>query len=619
MLSQREYGVGIIRLWIPILSALVAIATSWPAAGQSLFGGGDDFLPVQEAFQYQVENNGDGTVALTWNIAPTYYLYQQRMQIEGIGGELGDIRYPTGETIHDEFFGDSEVFYQRADILIHVGDAKGLELTWQGCADAGLCYPPQTASVDLDGNPLAASDLEAEGGSGAGNLPAQSESLEDPSAELAEDQALTRQLASSGLFWNLAVFFGLGLLLVFTPCVLPMIPILSTVIVGNEAGRGRAFALSGVYVVTMAMTYALLGVAAALAGANLQAMLQAPVFIFAIAVVFVLLALSMFGLYELQLPAFVRDRLGRVSDRQQGGSLASAAGMGVVAALLASPCMTAPLAGALIYIADTGDAALGGLALLALGLGMGAPLIALATFGAGLLPRPGVWMDGVKAVFGFILLGTTVYFLERVLDDALTLALWGALTIALGFSLWHIARAVSRSAPLRTLTSSAGAVVTLWGALMMIGAAAGGSEPWQPLQGLTLASAGDVPAESRYAQFDGFKSVADLDDAVAAAGSQGQWTLVDFYADWCVSCKVNEEVVFGNETVIAALSDMQLLQADVTANDTLDQELMRHLQVIGPPTIMLIGPDGQEHRAQRTTGEVSAEVFLERLEQARSS
>lgn len=606
-----------IRLWIPILSVLMVLATSWPAAGQSLLGGGDDFLPPQEAFRYELEDNGDGTLTLRWEIAPEYYLYRKRMTIEGTDGNLGDIRYPGGTVIRDEFFGESEVFYNRAEILIHSGNASALSLGWQGCADAGLCYPPQSAVVDFNGksteNPGTGPAPPAEGSPKIGSSAPASDN------ELAGDQSLTRQLATSGLFWNLAVFFGLGLLLVFTPCVLPMIPILSTVIVGQHAGQGRAFVLSSVYVVAMAVTYSMLGVAAALAGANLQAMLQAPVFIVSIAVVFVLLALSMFGLYELQLPPFLRDRLARANNRQEGGSLASAGAMGVVAALLASPCMTAPLAGALIYIADTGDATLGGLALLSLGLGMGAPLIALATMGSGLLPKPGGWMNGVKAVFGFILLGTTVYFLDRILDDALVLALWGALTIALGLSLWHIARAANGTLPLRTLTASAGVVVTFWGALMMIGAAAGGSQPWQPLNGLVAAGNVSAASQKQHADFDGFKSVADLEQAVAEAGAKGRWTLVDFYADWCVSCKVIEEEVFGDSAVIAALSDMQLLRADVTANDALDQALMKHLQVVGPPTILIIGPDGREYRAQRTTGEVSANVFLDRLAQARES
>lgn len=603
------------RIWILILSALAAFASSGMASGQSALVGNDDFLQAQQAFQYELRDNGDGTLILAWDIAPEYYLYRKRMNIEGADGELGDVQFPVGTVIHDEFFGESEVFYNHAEILIDSGSASSLELSWQGCAEAGLCYPPESATVALNTNP--ASSDKSGSSTPATEMPTASSSTADTT--LAADQSLTRQLDEGGLSWNLAVFFGLGLLLVFTPCVLPMIPILSTVIVGSEASPGRSFALSSVYVISMAVTYALLGVAAAMAGSNLQAVLQAPIFIIVIASVFVLLALSMFGLYELQLPAFMRDRLHRVSQRQQGGSLASASAMGVVAALLASPCMTAPLAGALLYIADTGNATLGGLALLALGLGMGAPLIALATFGAGFLPRPGAWMNGVKAVFGFILLATTIYFLDRILDDALVLALWGGLSIAAGLSLWQAVRSLSRTPALRSLATSTSAVITFWGGLMLIGAAAGGGHPFQPLKELSGNARSDIESEQAHADFEYFKSMADLDRAVADAGEQGQWTLVEFYADWCVSCKVIEKEVFGDATVVSSLSDMQLLRADVTANDALDQELMRELNVVGPPTILIVGPDGKERRAQRTTGEVSAKMFHDRLVQARES
>lgn len=606
-----------VRIWIPILSALMVFATSWPAIGQSLLGGSDGFLPVDEAFQYTLQDNGDGTLTAVWNIAPGYYLYRKRLSIVATKGELGDIQYPRGTRIHDEFSGDAEVFYNRVKVPIHAGSARMLKLTWQGCAEAGLCYPPQSATVAINGKPVVA----PKAGTPAPVDKAVPTASAAPTADtsLATDQSLTRQLASSSLLWNLTVFFGLGLLLVFTPCVLPMIPILSAVIVGSHASRSRSFALSSVYAVSMAATYALLGVAAALAGANLQAALQAPLFIVPIAVVFVLLALSMFGLYELQLPAFLRDRLGRVSSRQQGGSLVGAGAMGIVAALLASPCMTAPLAGALIYIADTGNATLGGLALFALGLGMGVPLIALATLGSGLLPKPGGWMAGVKALFGFILLGTTVYFLQRILNAALVLALWGALTLALGLALWNVARAVSRNTPLRTLIASAGAVVMLWGMLMVIGAATGSGQPWQPLAGLVATGRASADSKQPQTSFNDVKSLSELDRAVAEAGVKGQWTLVDFYADWCVSCKLIEKEVFGNAKVINALSDMQRLRVDVTANDALDQALMHHFRVVGPPTILIIGPDGREYRAQRTTGEVSADAFLDRLAQAHKS
>ncbi|WP_197911801.1 protein-disulfide reductase DsbD [Kineobactrum salinum] len=591
------------------------MASSGVATSQAALPGDDDFLPARQAFQYELRDNGDGTLTLAWDIAPGYYLYRKRMSIEAGDGELGGVQFPVGSVIHDEFFGESEVFYDDAAILIDSGTAGSLELAWQGCAAAGLCYPPDSATVELNTTP-ADSDSPDPFPAASQTKPATGSAAD---ARLATDQSLTRQLDEGSLSWNLVVFFGLGLLLVFTPCVLPMIPILSTVIVGSEASPGRSFALSSVYVVSMAVTYALLGVAAAMAGSNLQAVLQAPIFIVAIGSVFVLLAMSMFGLYELQLPAFVRDRLSRVSQRQQGGSLASASAMGVVAALLASPCMTAPLAGALIYIADTGNTTLGGLALLALGLGMGTPLIALATFGAGFLPRPGVWMNGVKAVFGFILLGTTIYFLERILDDALVLALWGSLTVAAGLALWQVIGSISRTGALLTLTVSASAIITLWGGLMLIGAAAGGDRPLQPLKELSATARAGSTGEQPHVTFEGFKSVADLDRAIAEVGASGQWTLVEFYADWCVSCKVIEKEVFGDATVVSSLSDMQLLRADVTANDALDRELMRELSVVGPPTILIVGPDGQERRPQRTTGEVSAQKFLDRLARARES
>lgn len=611
----------VVRSWLLMLATLIILATSLSASGQSTLENGSEFLPVDQAFQYSLQDNRDGTLTLSWDIAPGYYLYRKRMQVEGHDTGLSNVNYPSGTVITDEFFGDSEVYFKHADVLIEAGEATALDLSWQGCAKAGLCYPPQSVSVNFSGQQVQTPDISDSGSSNDAVGQNSSGDKASPTAnnELADDQSLASQLAGSGLLWNLAIFFGLGLLLVFTPCVLPMIPILSAVIVGSDARRGQAFLLSLAFVVTMAITYALLGVAAAMAGANLQAILQTPLFIAPLAVIFVLLSLSMFGLYELQLPAFIRDRLDRVSSRQQGGSLGGAAVMGFFSALLASPCMTAPLAGALIYIADSGNATFGGLALLALGLGMGTPLIALATIGSGLLPKPGAWMNGVKAVFGFILLATAIWFLERIFDDSLILALWGALALAIGLSVRQVVNTHSKEVSLKALMSSAGAIVTLWGALMMIGASAGGTQPWQPLAILAGSGNATPVADKLHARFDDFKSVADLNRAVANAGRKGQWTLVDFYADWCVSCKVIEDEVFGDPEVVAALLNIQLLRADVTANDKLDRELMRELQVVGPPTILIIGPDGQEYRAQRTTGEVSARQFLERLAAASQS
>ena len=600
-IQLEDSCVGIFRTLLLISTLLVAVGAPMTTA-QSLDGGGSEFVPVEEAFQYDLQEHSDGSISLSWRIAPGYYLYRKRMEVQGQNGELEEVIYPDGETISDEYFGESEVYFNSAELLIRSGSADIIQLSWQGCAEAGLCYPPQHATIDV---------TKSSSASGSPSDPA--------SGELAADESLASQLTDSGLVWNLLVFFGLGLLLAFTPCVLPMIPILSSVIVGSGALRKRAFWLSLTFVLAMAVTYSALGVAAAFAGANLQGMLQQPIFIGPLAIIFVLLALAMFGLYELQLPAPIRDRLERANSRQSGGSLAGAAVMGFFSALLASPCMTAPLAGALLYIADSGDAVLGGLALLALGLGMGAPLVALATLGSSLLPRPGPWMNGIKAVFGFILLGTAIWFLERVLDNSVVLALWGALALSIGLILRQTAGATNKMA-LRNLLNTSGMVVALWGALMIIGAAAGGHQMLHPLEKLAQGEAviADGVADSS-GSFEDFKSWPDLERSLAEAGGRGQWTLVDFYADWCVSCKVIEEEVFGDPKVQQAMGDMALLRADVTKNDLADQELMRRLKVLGPPTVMIFGPDGQEYRAQRTIGEISAEAFLERLHTARSS
>lgn len=613
---------GMFRALLLIITMLGAVGTSLTSA-QSLGGDGNEFLPVGEAFQYDVQEHGDDAIRLSWRIAPGYYLYRKRIEVQGQSGELAEVIYPDGETISDEFFGESEVYFNSAELVIRPGSAETIQFSWQGCAEAGLCYPPQHATINLthsSGEPGEGTKEYLTETSPSGNSWSLSGSPAAPaSVELAADQSLAGQLTDSGLLWNLLVFFGLGLLLVFTPCVLPMIPILSSVIVGSGARRARAFWLSLAFVVAMAVTYSALGVAAALAGANLQGMLQQPLFIGPLAVIFVALALAMFGLYELQLPAPIRDRLERANSRQRGGSLAGAGVMGFFSALLASPCMTAPLAGALLYIADSGDAALGGMALLALGLGMGAPLLLLATLGSSLLPRPGAWMEAIRAVFGFILLGMAIWFLDRILDNSLVLALWGALALGTGLVLWQTAGTINRKG-LRNVLTSSGMVVLLWGALMVIGAAAGGHLMLYPLEKLTRGEAAIMAgAVASGERFEDFKSWPDLEQNLAAAGERGQWTLVDFYADWCVSCKVIEEEVFGDPKVRQALADMTLLRADVTKNDNTDQELMRRLQVLGPPTVMIFGPDGQEYRAQRTIGEISAEAFLERLDTAGAS
>jgi len=426
-----------------------------------------------------------------------------------------------------------------------------------------------------------------------------------------EDQRLADRLSQANLAWMLLVFFGLGLLMAFTPCVLPMVPILSSVIAGSGARPKRGFVLSLAFVLPMALTYAIFGAAAAMAGANLQAMLQNPWTLGVFGLIFSLLALAMFGFYELQLPAFLRNRLDHASQNQRGGTVVGAAAMGIVSALLVGPCMTAPLAGALLYISNTGDVMSGGLALLFMGLGMGVPLLVVGTVGAKLLPRPGNWMNLVKAVFGFILLGTAISFAARALPQALALGMWGALLMAIALSLFALAHKSSTDSK-RLLARFLSLLLGLWSVMMVIGAAAGSHDPFQPLAFATRpAVAADTAGTPDFmSRFSIVKTPQQLADGIATAGRRNQWTMVEFYADWCTSCQALDREVFSDPRVQQALSGMQLLRPDITESTENDAAMLRAHGAFGPPTILFIDPDGKEHRAERIIGKLSANEFL---------
>ncbi|WP_406850258.1 protein-disulfide reductase DsbD [Chromobacterium phragmitis] len=569
--------------------SLLLLALSWAAPA----GAQTDFLPPEQAFRLSVAELGDGQVKLSWDISDGYYLYRKNIKVEALpAGDAPSLEMPAGQIISDEFFGESEVYFKRLEVLAQAKQARQLRIGWQGCAKAGLCYPPQSRVVTLqNGAPPAGAEADI-----APNAAASAQG---------EDQALAGRLAQAGIAWVLLAFFGLGLLMTFTPCVLPMVPILSSLIVG---------ALALAFVLPMALTYAALGAAAAAMGANLQAALQTPWALSLFAALFVLLALAMFGVYELQLPAFLRDRLNQASQRRQGGTLGGAAGMGVLSALLVGPCMTAPLAGALLYISESGDVLKGSLALLAMGLGMGVPLLAVGALGPKLLPRPGLWMNRVKAAFGFALLAMAIWFLARVLPAAAALALSGAWLFAVAAGLFRISHPWQASGRQWLLRGSA-ILLGLWSAAMLLGAAAGQGNPLQPLAFSPPASAG-APASAMDA-FATLRSPAALQRELDAARAQGQWTLVDYYADWCVACKEIEHQVFGNSRVRQALAGMRLLRPDVTAANDDSSRMMASRQVLGPPTLLLIGPDGKERRAQRIIGKLSADEFLTRLKRAK--
>ncbi|MFG0323894.1 protein-disulfide reductase DsbD [Pseudomonas sp. zjy_15] len=544
-----------------------------------------DFLPVDQAFVLTHDRQADGQMRLYFQIKQGYYLYQKRLKFDGLPAEQHP-QLPPALNHHDEFFGDSAVYRDQLELLLPATAQGQLRLGWQGCADAGLCYPPQTTSIDLGGSVT-------------------------PAAEQASDQALASGLQQGHLAWSLLAFFGLGLLLAFTPCSLPMLPILAGLVLGNGASARRGWLLAGVYVLSMALVYAGLGVVAALLGASLQAWLQQPWLLGSLAGLFVLLALPMFGAFELQLPAALRDRLDRAGQGTRGGNLYGAALLGALSGLLLGPCMTAPLAGALLYIAQSGDVLQGALVLFSLGLGMGVPLLLLVTLGNRYLPRPGAWMNRVKGVFGFVFLAMALYTVRSLLPATLLLALSGAWLIALAWAAWP---ALQRLPALRAVPL----LGALWGGLLLVGAAAGGDDLWQPLR--PFAGGGSTAAAGQHAE-DSFVTVSrpeDLQRELDAAKARGQWVMLDYYADWCVSCKVMEKQVFARSDVQTGLAGVHLLRLDVTADSPASKALLQRYQVPGPPSIIWIGPEGEERRARRITGEVDAAAFQQHWVQTRS-
>lgn len=545
-----------------------------------------DFLPVEKAFVLSQDRLPSGETRLHFKIEDGYYLYQKRLKFDGLAADQQPT-LPAAMNHRDEFFGDSPVYRGELELLLPATASGELRLGWQGCADAGLCYPPQTRLIDLGGKPAVGT-----------------------ATDQASDQVLATALQQSSLAWSLLAFFGLGLLLAFTPCSLPMLPILAGLVLGNGANARRGWLLAGVYVLSMALVYAALGVVAALLGASLQAWLQQPWLLGSLAMLFVLLALPMFGAFELQLPVGLRDRLNRAGQDTRGGNLYGAALLGALSGLLMGPCMTAPLAGALLYIAQSGDMLQGGLVLLSLGLGMGVPLLLLVTLGNRYLPRPGAWMNLVKGFFGFVFLGMALYTLRSLLAPALFLALAGGWLIAFAWAAWP---PLQRLPALRALPL----LSALWGALLLVGAAAGGSDPWQPLQPFAAG-----PGAGRQAAVqDAFVTVSqpeELQRELDSAKARGQWVMLDYSADWCVSCKVMEKQVFARDDVQAGLAGVHLLRLDVTADTPASRALLQRYQVPGPPSLIWIGPEGEERRARRITGEIDARGFLEQWAQTRS-
>ena len=585
---------------------------------QGLVGGGaqQEFLHPDEAFVVAASVDGPRRLTVQWAIADGYYLYHDKFTFEIIEGDAAvdsaAVTVPPGKIKEDPSFGRVEVNVGDVSVdvpLVREGTGRipvTLQVGYQGCKDNSLCYPPIKKSLPLILPAATAPGADSPPPQAAAGIAAQAPAM------VSEQDTFTLRLVEGGVLLNSLLFLGAGLLLGFTPCVFPMVPILSGIIVGQgrRLKTGKAFTLSLVYVLAMASTYAVIGVLAALAGVNIQAAAQNVWVISLFSLVFVALALSMFGFYEIRMPAAVQDRLVRLSHSQQGGTLTGVAIMGALSAVIVGPCVAPPLVGALAYISQTGNEALGGLALFSLGMGMGIPLLILGASAGSLLPRAGRWMDTVKKVFGVGLLGLAIWFLARIIPPAAELYLWAALLIVTAIYMGALDQ-LDRADGWARLWKGVGLIMLVYGVLLVVGASSGSRNVYQPLEG--LAGFGGNGAEQAHLTFRPVKSVADFNAELRRANQAGRPVMLDFYADWCIECLRMERNTFIDAGVQAALGDVVLLQADVTANDATDKALLAHFGIYGPPAILFFGADGEEIRPYRFFGYAGPDEFIEHV------
>ena len=560
-----------------ILTLILLLCSTSTFAGLFDAPGRSQFVPADRAFAFDFQQN-QHDLNLSWQVKDGYYLYRKQISITPSQADIAEVKLPPGVWHEDEFYGKSEIYRKQLTIPVTVNQAKSgatLTVTYQGCADAGFCYPPETKTVPL-------SEVSANTRATPVPVPATDALQERP-------QPAT-QLPFSAL-WALLIGIGIA----FTPCVLPMYPLISGIVLGGKQrlSTGRALLLTFIYVQGMALTYTALGLVVAAAGLQFQAALQHPYVLIGLAVVFTLLALSMFGLFTLQLPSSLQTRLTLLSNRQQGGSPGSVFAMGAIAGLICSPCTTAPLSAILLYIAQSGNMWLGGGTLYLYALGMGLPLMLITVFGNRLLPKSGPWMEHVKTAFGFVILALPVFLLERIIGDNWGVRLWSLLGVAF-FSWAFITSLQAKHAWMRIVQ-----IILLAAALVSV----------RPLQDWAF---GVPQAQTQtHLNFTPVASVDALNQALAQA--KGKPVMLDLYADWCVACKEFEKYTFSNQQVQQALGDTVLLQADVTANNAQDVALLKHLQVLGLPTILFFDAEGKEHPEARVTGFMDAATFSAHL------
>ena len=614
---------------LPAQVATAAAATLLSGQSSSSFGSALDFSklgasndpipdPV-EAFKVELVQAGDGVISLNWNIHPATYLYKDKFafELKDGSGTLAAATLPLGKKKHDEYFGEVETYRDTVQMQIpYSGDPSGaqLKIKYQGCADAGICYVPQQTELTLPGG-LATAALSTAATNTAATTTAvamTTTAVATTPALVSEQDRLTAQMRDNNFGLVLLGFFGLGLLLAFTPCVFPMIPILSGIIVGQgeDLSTRKALALSAVYVLAMALTYTIVGVLIGLSGENIQAWFQTPWVLYTFAAMFVALSFSMFGFYELQMPSAIQSKLTNMSNKQNGGDYAGVAIMGLLSALIVGPCVTAPLMAVLVYIAESGDAVKGGLVLFTLSLGMGAPLLLIGASAGKLLPRAGGWMDAVKAVFGVLMIAMAIWMLERVLPAPIILALSAMLLIVSAVYMGALSTPAEGKSGWYQLWRGLGIVFLIYGALLMVGATSGSKSLLKPLAGVrAVSTSGGIEAASDELHFTRVNSNAELDAAIANASAQGKSVMYDFYADWCASCKEMEAFTFTDPQVQAALGNFVTLQVDVTDNNQEHQAMLKRYGLFGPPAILFFNTNGQEQRNLRVVGFMESETF----------
>ena len=559
--------------------------------------GDDEYLDPDVAFVLTSEAQSVNTVELNWRIADGYYLYKERIKLAPADAArpVGAIVLPKGEAHHDEYFGDQEIYRGSLDGTFSVppgAKTVDVNVTYQGCADAGLCYPPitKTLSVSLEGAPTTVSTSNASNG-----------------GYVSEQDSFTAKLSGNLLVVIALAYLG-GLLMAFTPCVLPMVPILTGIIAGSgeNTTTKRGFLLALSYVAGIAVIYTLMGVIAAYigSGVNLQAIFNQPKILIPFIVLFLVLASSMFGAFTIQMPSFIQTRLSDASNQQRAGTFVGVGVMGALSALIVSACVAPVLIGALTFIAQTGNALRGGVAMLAISIGMGTPLLLVGASAGALLPKAGAWMDTIKNLFGVMFMAVAAWLLSRMVTNWVVMLIW-AVPVLIGA--WILWRGFKQGSNARVVARTLAVALTAYGAVLLIGAKLGSSNPLAPLQ---------AQGQQKYLEFKRIKTVADLEREVAAASQAGRSVMLDFYADWCVSCKEMEHNTFTEADVQGALSNTTLLQADVTANDEQDRELLKHFGIFGPPTIAFYGADGTERRNFRVVGFMKAAEFAAVVRQA---